>query len=77
VEIFIGADVWQVYVIRESVEGDLDQPRALKTGLGWRVFGPEPRIYNPDKYVVNCMQSFNYVLHEQMQRMFVQLWILR
>jgi len=70
VEILIGADVWQAHVIHESIEGESDQPRALTTGLGWTLFGPDPRTHGSEKYVVNCSQSTNDVLHEQLTRMF-------
>jgi len=70
VEILIGADVWQAHVIHESIEGEPDQSRALRTGLGWTLFGPDPRTHGSEKNVVNCTQSTNDVLHEQLKRMF-------
>ena len=70
VEILIGADVWQAHVIHESIEGEPDQSRALRTGLGWTLFGPDTRAHGSEKYVVNCAQSTNDVLHEQLTRMF-------
>ena len=68
VEILIGADVWQAHVIHESIEGEPDQPRALTTGLGWTLFGPDPRTH-AERHVVNCVQGTNEVLPEQMKRM--------
>jgi len=43
VEILIGADIWQAHVIHESILGEPDHPRVLKTGLGWTLFGPDPK----------------------------------
>jgi len=70
VEILIGADVWQAHVIHESIEGEPDQPRALRTGFGWTLFGPDPRMHGCEMYVVNCTQSTNDMLHEQLTKMF-------
>jgi len=70
VEIHIGTDIWQAHVIHESILGERDQPRALRTGLGWTLFGPDPRTHGSEKYVVNCAQSTIEVLHEQLTRMF-------
>ena len=64
VESLIGADVWQAHVIHGSIEGEPDQPRALRTGLGWILFGPDPRTHSSDKYIVNCVQGTNDVLDE-------------
>ena len=69
-EILIGADVWQAHVIHESVEGEPDQPRALRTGLGWTLFGPGPRTRGSKGYAVNCVQSTNDILYERKKRMF-------
>jgi len=69
VEILIGADVWQTHVIHVSIEGEPDQSRALRTGFGWTLFGPDPRMHGSEIYVVNCTQSTNDVLHEQLTKM--------
>jgi len=70
VEILIGAHVWQAHVIHESVEGEPDQPRALRTGLGWTLFGPDPRTRGSKGYAVNCVQSANDIQYERKKRMF-------
>jgi len=70
VEILIGADIWQAHVIHESIQGESDHPRALRTGLGWTLFGPDPKTHGSEGYAVNCVQTTNEVLHEQLKRMF-------
>jgi len=67
VEILIGADVWQAHVIRDTIEGDPGQPRALRTGLGWTLFGPDPRTHGSDKDVVNFVQCIENVLHDKLK----------
>ena len=69
-EILIGADIWQAHVIPESIPGEPDHPRALRTGLGWTLFGPNPKTHGSEGYAVNCVQTTNEVLHEQLKRMF-------
>ena len=69
-EILIGADIWQAHVIHESIQGESDHPRALRTGLGWTLFGPDPKTHGSEGYAVNCVQTTNEVLHEQLKRMF-------
>jgi len=70
VEILIGTDVWQAHVIHKSIEVEPDQQRALRTGLGWTLFGPDPKTHGSEGYAVNCVQTTNEVLHEQLTRMF-------
>ena len=65
VEVLIGADVWQAHVIHESIAGEPDEPRALRTGLGLTLFGPDPRTHASERHVVNCVQGTNDVLPEQ------------
>ena len=65
VEILIGTDVWQAHVIHESIAGEPDEPRALRTGLGLTLFGPDPRTHASERHVVNCVQGTNDVLPEQ------------
>ena len=50
------------------MEGEPDQLRALRTALGWTLFGPDPRARSSESQVVNCRQSPNDVLQEQMKR---------
>ena len=69
-EILIGADISQAHVIHESILGEPYHPRALRTGLGWTLFGPDPKTHGSEGYAVNCVQTTNEVLHEQLKRMF-------
>ena len=70
VEILIGADVWQAYAIRKVLEGSHDEPRALQTGLGWTLFGPDKGVKFANALSVNFTHCSDDMLHEQMKKMF-------
>jgi len=67
VEILIGAGILQAHQIVETRFGSMNQPKAVKTGLGWS-------LVRPDQYVAdgecssNCRKTRD--LRQQMLNMF-------
>ena len=68
VEVLIGAAVLEAHEMTESKYGKDAQPKAVRTGLGWTLVGPEPCFSGKKECSVNFLRT-EQSLRKQMLRM--------
>ncbi|XP_077969292.1 uncharacterized protein LOC144423012 [Styela clava] len=65
VKLLIGSNVPDAHDVLEVKRGKRGQPRAVKTLLGWTLFGPES-VSNCDNNFVNFIHCDDNILHRQL-----------
>ena len=70
VDLLIGAGTQIAHQIYDSKNGLPDQLRAVRTGLGWTLVGPDPNMREAKTHTVNNVICNDDLLHTQMQQMF-------
>ena len=71
--ILIGANVQSAHVQRDFRQGEVNQPNAILTDLGWSLVGQvgNPAIESITGFSrINFLQSDNHALHRQMMQMY-------
>jgi len=68
VRLLIGTDTPEAHIPIEVRSGDIDQPYAIRSRLGWAVRGPVTSDASPSSVNVNFQQS-DVILQQQLERM--------
>ena len=69
VDILIGSDCPDLFVIEDQRIGSPGDPYACKYALGWAIIGPIPMKSAQDEFTVNLQ-----ITNEQLSKSFTQMW---
>lgn len=63
IDILIGADVQRAHAVRAVRQGKDNQPKAVRTGVGWTLVGPDESLATKSESRANFAQCENVTLH--------------